>query len=181
MGFAFQALIAFAGLAFSVFVAVGLADNRPVPAPAESPAAVVEPLESMFAAAEPDTLVAEAEFPPEEGRAEPQVTRPVAVRANPPVVRRVYRVTAYCIRGTTASGVEVRVGQCAAPPDIPFGSRIYVPALRRTLIVTDRTAEQFRHNTVDVFIPRYKACRVFGRRDLECEITLPRTSNAERG
>ncbi len=89
------------------------------------------------------------------------------------VLRRVYRVTAYCDRGTTAAGVPSGVGQCAAPADIPFGAEIYIPALDRTFIVTDRTAKRFRFNTVDLFIPSKTQCKRFGRRYLECEITLP--------
>lgn len=91
----------------------------------------------------------------------------------PQQLYRVYRVTAYCDRGTTAAGVPSGVGQCAAPADIPFGSRIYIPELDRTFIVTDRTALRFRHNTVDLFMPDRATCKHFGRRYLECEITVP--------
>ena len=86
---------------------------------------------------------------------------------------RVCRVTAYCDRGLTAAGVPSGVGQCAAPADIPFGSRIYIAALDRTFIVTDRTARRFRHNTVDLFIPDRRDCKTFGRQYLECEIAIP--------
>lgn len=86
---------------------------------------------------------------------------------------RVYRITAYCDRGTTAAGVPSGVGQCAAPEDIPFGSEIYIPELDRTFIVTDRTAKRFRHNTVDLYMPDRGECKRFGRRYLECEITHP--------
>ena len=89
------------------------------------------------------------------------------------LVRRICRVTAYCDRGTTASGVPSGVGQCAAPADIPFGSKVYIPALDQTFIVTDRTAKRFRHNTVDIFITTRKACLEFGRDYLECEFTIP--------
>ncbi len=90
------------------------------------------------------------------------------------VLRRVYRVTAYCDRGTTAAGVPSGLGQCAAPADIPFGSLIYIPALDRTFVVTDRTARRFRYNTVDLFIPSRARCKQFGRHYLECEITVPK-------
>ena len=89
------------------------------------------------------------------------------------LVRRVCRVTAYCDRGITASGVPSGVGQCAAPADIPFGSRVYIPALDRTFIVTDRTAKRFRRSTVDIFITTRAECREFGRQYLECEFTIP--------
>jgi rare lipoprotein A len=86
---------------------------------------------------------------------------------------RVCRVTAYCDRGLTAAGVPSGVGQCAAPADIPFGSRIYIRALDRTFLVTDRTAKRFRRNTVDLFIPDCRECKTFGRQYLECEIAIP--------
>ena len=89
-----------------------------------------------------------------------------------PHLRRIQRVTAYCDRGTTAAGVPSGVGQCAAPADIPFGSKVYIPELDRTFIVTDRTHRRFRHNTVDIFIPSKAQCRKFGKRYLECQYTI---------
>lgn len=88
-------------------------------------------------------------------------------------LHRTCRVTAYCDRGLTAAGVPSGIGQCAAPADIPFGSRVYIRELDRTLIVTDRTHKRFRQNTIDVFIPERDACRRFGCKFLTCEITLP--------
>ena len=89
-----------------------------------------------------------------------------------PDLRRIQRVTAYCDRGTTAAGVPSGVGQCAAPIDIPFGSKIYIPSLGRTFIVTDRTHRRFRYNTVDIFIPSKSECLKFGRRYVECHYSL---------
>ena len=86
---------------------------------------------------------------------------------------RVCRVTAYHDRGTTASGVQSGVGQCAAPADIPFGSKVTIPALGRSFIVTDRTHQRFRHNTVDLFIPSREACLEFGRHYLEVIVVPP--------
>jgi 3D (Asp-Asp-Asp) domain-containing protein len=88
-------------------------------------------------------------------------------------VKRVYRVTAYCDQGTTASGRPSGVGQCAAPSNIPFGAKVHIPALKRTFVVTDRTNKRFRHNTVDIFMNTEWACKQFGRNYLECEVTLP--------
>lgn len=96
------------------------------------------------------------------------------------VVKRVCRVTAYCDRGTTASGVQSGVGQCAAPADIPFGTKVYIPELKRTLVVTDRTHKRFRHNTVDIFIPSKEACKQFGLNYLTCEFTLPASDSQAR-
>ena len=88
---------------------------------------------------------------------------------------RICRVTAYADRGTTASGVQSGLGQCAAPADIPFGSIVYISALDRTFIVTDRTHRRFRRSTVDIFIPSRRQCLNFGCRYLECQIMLPET------
>jgi 3D (Asp-Asp-Asp) domain-containing protein len=88
-------------------------------------------------------------------------------------LHRVYRVTAYSDRGITASGRPVGWGQCAAPANIPFGAKVFIPALGRTFVVTDRTHPRFRHNTVDIFLGSDPVCHRFGCRYLECEITLP--------
>lgn len=96
-----------------------------------------------------------------------------AVDYQPDVEVRICRVTAYCDRGTTAAGIPSGVGQCAGPADLPFGTEVYIPALDRTFIVTDRTAKRFRHNTVDLFVPDKTECKQFGRNFLECHIRLP--------
>jgi 3D (Asp-Asp-Asp) domain-containing protein len=98
---------------------------------------------------------------------------PEELEYQPDPVGRVCRVTAYCDRGLTAAGVPSGLGQCAAPSDIPFGALVYIPALDRTFVVTDRTARRFRYNTVDLFIPNRRDCKSFGCQYLECEITIP--------
>jgi 3D (Asp-Asp-Asp) domain-containing protein len=90
-----------------------------------------------------------------------------------PDVTRICRVTAYCDRGVTAAGTMSGVGQCAAPEDIPFGTEVYIPELDRTFIVTDRTHKRFRQNTVDLFMPGYEQCKLFGRNYLECQFRFP--------
>lgn len=98
---------------------------------------------------------------------------PFEVPARSKAIHRVCRITAYCDRGITASGIPSGVGQCAAPGDIPLGSTVYIPDLDRTFVVTDRTHRRFRRSTVDIFIPSKKDCRKFGRHFLECEFTVP--------
>jgi len=127
--------------------------------------------------------VARPEVPPESAyppptpakssKTQPKRDAPTSKKKQAAKSRQVYRVTAYCDPGTTASGTKVGVGQCAAPAHIPFGARVHIPALNRTFVVTDRTAPRFRHNTVDIFMPREDICRDFGRRYLRCEVTLP--------
>jgi len=107
--------------------------------------------------------------------ADPDRAAGPAGEKRPRTVKRVCRVTAYCDRGLTAAGIPSGVGQCAAPADIPLGSTVYIPALKRTFVVTDRTHRRFRHNTVDVFIPSEKQCLKFGRHYLECDFTLAET------
>ncbi|MGE0480474.1 MAG: 3D domain-containing protein [Phycisphaerae bacterium] len=87
-------------------------------------------------------------------------------------ITRTCRVTAYCDRGITACGIPSGVGQCAAPADIPLGSRVFIPALGRTFIVTDRTHKRFRHNTIDIFMPSRDSCLAFGRRYLEAQFHI---------
>lgn len=97
--------------------------------------------------------------------------------ATPPAIVRTsvrnLRVTAYSDRGLTAAGVPSGIGQCAAPGDVPFGSIVYVPALHRAFVVTDRTARRFRGNTIDIFMPSRDQCLLFGRRYLDVLIYLP--------
>lgn len=89
------------------------------------------------------------------------------------IVRRVCRVTAYTDRGTTAAGTQSGVGQCAAPGDIPFGTIVYIPALDRTFVATDRTHKRFRKSTVDLFMTNNRAAKEFGLNYFEVVFILP--------
>ena len=89
------------------------------------------------------------------------------------IIHRVCRVTAYCDRGTTAAGTQAGVGQCAAPGDIPFGTVVYIPALDRTFVVTDRTHKRFRKSTVDLFVPGCRDAKEFGLNFFEVVFVLP--------
>jgi len=111
----------------------------------------------------PDEFAETADPPPPEGTFDGEYVR----------VYRICRVTAYCDRGITASGVQSGSGQCAAPIDIPFGSEVYIPSLGLQLRATDRTHTRFRRSTVDVFLPTKQDCRSFGRRFVEVEFRIP--------
>lgn len=102
-----------------------------------------------------------------------QLPSPASPDTAPAGERRVLRVTAYCDRGLTAAGVPSGLGQCAAPADVPFGSIVHIPELGQSFVVTDRTAERFRHNTIDIFMPSREACLQFGRHYLDVEIREP--------
>jgi 3D (Asp-Asp-Asp) domain-containing protein len=170
---ALRALVGCTGLVSSAVLALGLArdvvtsvgDDGRVP----QPAACATPVSASTSAAEPETGM-----PPPDSVAARRGPKP---RGHlPATLHRTYRVTAYSDWGVTASGKQVGVGQCAAPVDIPFGAKVYIPALGREFVVTDRTNRRFRHNTVDLFMPGDRNCREFGRRYLECEIRLPPTT-----
>lgn len=61
------------------------------------------------------------------------------------------RVTAYALRGTTATGVSVRRGIIAVDPRvIPLGTRIYVPGYGMGIAAD--TGSAVKGNTVDVWI-----------------------------
>jgi len=183
-----SALQPLARLSFLSLLAIGLAST-------ETAAPVVDDLDPACQLVGDYALVAEVTFNgPEIARAAVATVEPAeAVASASPAVDeaitpsdrpktrpsstterllRVLRVTAYCDQGTTAAGVPSGVGQCAAPAFVPLGSRVYIPALRRTFSVTDRTHKRFRHNTVDIFIPDEDACLKFGRRYLECVVLI---------
>jgi rare lipoprotein A len=175
-----HALLGPAALACSTVLALGVVDrDREPSAPDATPAVMTtEPAEpgdeTAFTRDEDTESPANVGLPAMEGGlAAPSKPATVPRPSKPPVRRRVLRVTAYCDNGVTASGIRSGVGQCAAPRDVPFGSKIYIPALRRTFVVTDRTHPRFRHNTVDIFIPSEMKCLRFGRSYLECHITPP--------
>ena len=76
-------------------------------------------------------------------------------------------------RGITASGVPVQEGvTIAAPPDVPFGSKIHVPALNRTYTVTDRGGA-IRGDRLDLFMEDIGKAMEFGKQRLEVVITRP--------
>jgi 3D (Asp-Asp-Asp) domain-containing protein len=195
----FQALIGLVGLGCSTLLTAGLISDRG-PQPAHPALVPVGHLSIDRDPASPpqtsdDVLEPAPSVPPTEWAADPYASRE-APAAGPQgevhsgageqrravnrergssqrTLKRVCRVTAYCDRGITASGVDSGVGQCAAPADIPFGSKIYVPKLNRTFLVTDRTHKRFRKSTVDLFMPGKTQCLEFGRHYLDVVITLP--------
>jgi 3D (Asp-Asp-Asp) domain-containing protein len=75
-------------------------------------------------------------------------------------------VTAYCIRGETASGVRTRRGIVAADPDVlPLGTVIRLSGLERhngRYVVRD-TGREIKGNDVDIFMPDCDAAKEFGR------------------
>lgn len=151
-------------------------DHQPISAaeaPADSDLLVDAETDSVLGPEGPDSIeiedVTDGGTPAELRPPNPERTH----TATRPARRVRLRVTAYCDSGLTAAGVPSGVGQCAAPAGIPFGSRIYIPKLNRSFVVTDRTAARFRSNTVDLFMTNAPACVRFGRHYLDCFVTPP--------
>ena len=85
-------------------------------------------------------------------------------------------VSAYCLRGKTASGLPVRTGIAAADTDVlPLGSII---RLRSTDDATDwegvytilDTGPSIRGRRIDIHIPSCADARRFGRRSMVADI-----------
>jgi 3D (Asp-Asp-Asp) domain-containing protein len=64
--------------------------------------------------------------------------------------------------GITASGRRVKVGHCAAPRNVPFGTVLYIEGYGFS-IVEDR-GHAIKGNRLDVFIPSLAEAREWGSR-----------------
>lgn len=72
--------------------------------------------------------------------------------------------------GITASGAPVREGHTlACPPEMPFGTRVYIPHFGRTFTCEDRGGA-IRGNRLDVYMESVEDARQFGRRELKAEV-----------
>ena len=77
--------------------------------------------------------------------------------------------TAYCISGTTASGMKTRYGVVAVDPRvIPLGSRLYIEGANGTWIygtaVAADTGGAVKGNIIDLYVESYSEAINFGRR-----------------
>jgi 3D (Asp-Asp-Asp) domain-containing protein len=84
----------------------------------------------------------------------------------------VFHATAYCLTGTTRSGIPTAPGLIAADPNvIPLGSMIYVesPLMGGIYQVLD-TGDLIKGKIIDIFIPSYEKCMEFGRRIVKVKV-----------
>lgn len=86
-------------------------------------------------------------------------------------------VTAYCLKGKTASGLKVRTGIAAADPDIlPIGSIIRLrgtggrPAPREGVYTILDTGGKIQGRRIDLHIPSCAEAVRFGRRSMVAEV-----------
>lgn len=80
----------------------------------------------------------------------------------------VYRVTAYCLRGRTASGRYVHYGSVAAGRQIPIGTQLYVPGYGYG-VVEDRGGAIYG-NRLDIWMPNCRQAMVWGVRYVSVEM-----------
>ena len=83
-----------------------------------------------------------------------------------------FQATAYCDTGITRSGAETRHGYVAADPGvIPLGSMIYIesPLMGGVYQVMD-TGSKVKGRIVDIFLPGYERCMIFGRRMVKVKV-----------
>lgn len=100
---------------------------------------------------------------------------PGAYRPDVPVIT--VTVSAYCLQGTTASGLKVRTGVAAADPDVfPIGSVIRLrgdgtrPAPREGVYTILDTGGKIQGRRIDVYIPSCSQAVRFGRRTMMAEV-----------
>lgn len=92
----------------------------------------------------------------------------------PKVERRVMKVTAYTAKDKgmdglriTANGEKVQEGRTiAADHSIPFGTQIFIPALGKTFVVTDRGGA-IHGDRLDLYVESQKDAMKFGVQELE--------------
>jgi 3D (Asp-Asp-Asp) domain-containing protein len=95
----------------------------------------------------------------------------------------VFHATAYCLTGTTRSGVPAAPGLVAADPNvIPLGSMIYVdsPLMNGIYQVLD-TGDLIKGKIIDIFIPNYEKCMEFGRRVVKVKVLRYGFHNEKHG
>ena len=110
----------------------------------------------------------------------------VEQRAKQEAHRVMFEVTAYTShdfsmngKGITASGVRAkRWHTVAASRGVPFGTRIFFPALGKTFVVQDRGSKKWidSKNGIDIFVQTKAEAFKIGRRKLEGIIIYEPTS-----
>jgi len=92
------------------------------------------------------------------------VTRPAeAARRRAPSRSMDVVATAYCLRGTTASGTTVHRGTVAADPRVlPLGSRISIRGRRGPYVVEDNGGAM-KGRRIDIYMPSCDQAKRFGR------------------
>jgi 3D (Asp-Asp-Asp) domain-containing protein len=102
---------------------------------------------------------------------------PVQDKTDEPIATLDVRVSAYCLRGRTASGHKVRTGVAAADPDVlPIGSIVRLrgvagrPEPREGVYTILDTGGTIRGKRIDLYIPSCTEAVRFGRRTMVADV-----------
>lgn len=90
-----------------------------------------------------------------------------------------FRATAYCLKGRTASGKNVRRGFVAADPRVlPLGTQIEVDAgsYSGTYTVAD-TGGSVKGRKLDIWVPSCSEANRFGRRSVKVSVVSKKSRN----
>ncbi|MGE4507867.1 MAG: G5 domain-containing protein [Eubacteriaceae bacterium] len=89
-------------------------------------------------------------------------------------VKMTLNCTAYTATGNaTASGVMPQANHTiAAWSGLPFGTKVYIPALNTTFTVEDRGGA-VTQGIIDIYMDSYEECIQFGRQNLEAYVVYP--------
>jgi len=89
-------------------------------------------------------------------------------------VKMTLNCTAYTATGNaTASGVMPQANHTiAAWSGLPFGTKVYIPALDTTFTVEDRGGA-VTQGIIDIYMDSYEECIQFGRQNLEAYVVYP--------
>jgi 3D (Asp-Asp-Asp) domain-containing protein len=83
-----------------------------------------------------------------------------------------FHATAYCLKGRTASGENVRQGFVAADPRVlPLGTLVHIQAGRYTGVykVAD-TGGAIKGRKIDIYVPSYQEAKSFGRQRIKVKV-----------
>lgn len=94
------------------------------------------------------------------------VVQPVQVSRSAPQPRQ-FEITAYCLKGKTASGTTVTQGRTIAADwrVLPKGTQVTIEGFEGTFVVED-TGSDIKGGRIDIYMPSYDDCINFGRRNL---------------
>lgn len=97
---------------------------------------------------------------------------PVTIVQPKPVSRSVepsrqFEITAYCLKGKTASGTTVTANRTIAADwrVLPKGTRVSIEGFKGTFVVED-TGSDIKGGRIDIYMLRYDDCMNFGRQKL---------------
>ena len=158
-----------AGLVLTLAIAWVWFINGPVPT---VNASTTQSGQTASAGSESKTTASSPHAQGEDVQAQAEKTATVKADATELPTLHNFVATAYCVKGPTFSGLQVRSGMIAADPRVlPIGSIVRVIAGDRSGIysVLD-TGPLVSGRRIDIFMPDYSDAKKFGRRKVEIQV-----------